>query len=177
MWETKQINIENTTYYFYNDQINLKDFDAKLLKIDQKDYSEIDIYYIGYVTMKKIGDYNNINSVNPLYLIINEMIGHAEEKNENKYLVLDYIFENKEVLEKYEEIWEDIKKEIENINGGKKKIKYGKDFKTIRFESNDNLPLNKPIKLRLWTTIIRSVFSEDDKFYSQLFLDDALYQL
>ena len=91
MWETKQINIENTTYYFHNDQINLKDFDAKLLKIDQKDYSEINIYYIGYVTMKKIGDYNNINSVNPLYLIINEMIGHVEcnsiqEKNENNYL-------------------------------------------------------------------------------------------
>ena len=131
MWETKQINIENTTYYFYNDQINLKDFDAKLLKIDQKDYSEIDIYYIGYVTMKKIGDYNNINSVNPLYLIINEMIGHAEEKNENKYLVLDYIFENKEVLEKYEEIWEDIKKEIETINGGKKKLNMEKILKQL----------------------------------------------
>ena len=131
MWETKQINIENTTYYFHNDQINLKDFDAKLLKIDQKDYSEIDIYYIGYVTMKKIGDYNNINSVNPLYLIINEMIGHAEEKNENKYLVLDYIFENKEVLEKYEEIWEDIKKEIENINGGKKKLNMEKILKQL----------------------------------------------
>ena len=54
MWETKQINIENTTYYFYNDQINLKDFDAKLLKIDKKDYNEIDIYYIGYVTIKKL---------------------------------------------------------------------------------------------------------------------------
>ena len=131
MWETKQINIENTTYYFHNDQINLKDFDAKLLKIDQKDYSEIDIYYIGYVTMKKIGDYNNINSVNPLYLIINEMIGHAEEKNENKYLVLDYIFENKEVLEKYEEIWEDIKKEIETINGGKKKLNMEKILKQL----------------------------------------------
>ena len=131
MWETKQINIENTTYYFYNDQINLKDFDAKLLKIDKKDYNEIDIYYIGYVTIKKIGDYNNINSVNPLYLIINEMIGHAEEKNENKYLVLDYIFENKEVLEKYEEIWEDIKKEIETINGGKKKLNMEKILKQL----------------------------------------------
>ena len=47
----------------------------------------------------------------------------------------------------------------------------------IRFESNDDLPLNKPIKLRLLTIIIRSVFSEDDKFYPQLFLDDALYDL
>ena len=94
MGETKQINIKNWSYYFYNDQIDLKDFDAKLLKIDKKDYNETDIYYIGYVTIKKIGDYNN-NSVNPLYLIINEMIGHLEEKNENKYLVLDEIDEIK----------------------------------------------------------------------------------
>ena len=127
MGKTKQINIKNRTCYFYNDQIDLKDFDARLLKIDKKDYNEIDIYYIGYVTIKKIGDYNNINSVNPLYLIINEMIGHFEEKNENKYLVLDEIDENKEVLNKYEEVWEGIKKEIETINGGEK-IEYGKDF-------------------------------------------------
>ena len=127
MGEIKQINIKNWTYYFYNDQIDLKDFNAKLLKIDKKDYNEIDIYYIGYVTIKKIGDYNNINSVNPLYLMINEMIGHFEEKNENKYLVLDEIDENKEVLKKYEEVWEGIKKEIETINGGEK-IEYGKDF-------------------------------------------------
>ena len=128
MGEIKHINSKNETYYFYNDQINLKDFDARLLKIDKKDYNEIDIYYIGYVTIKKIGDYNNINSVNPLYLMINEMIGHFEEKNENKYLVLDEIDEKKEVfLNKYEEFWEGIKKEIETINGGKK-IEYGKDF-------------------------------------------------
>ena len=127
MGEIKQIIIKNRTYSFYNDQIDLKDFDARLLKIDKKDYNEIDIYYIGYVTIKKIGDYNNINSVNPLYLIINEMIGHFEGKNENKYLVLDEIDENKEVLKKYEEVWEGIKKEIETINGGEK-IEYGKDF-------------------------------------------------
>ena len=79
------------------------------------------------MTIKIIGDYNNINSVNPLYLIINEMIGHFEEKNENKYLVLDETDENKEVLKRYEEVWEGIKKEIETINGGEK-IEYGKDF-------------------------------------------------
>ena len=95
MGEIKQINIKNRTYYFYNDQIDLKDFDAKLLKIDKKDYNEIDIYYIGYVTVKKIANCNNINSVNPLYLMINEMIGHFEEKNGNKYLVLDNVEENK----------------------------------------------------------------------------------
>ena len=127
MGKIRQINIKNRTYYFYNDQIDLKDFDARLLKIDKKDYNEIDIYYIGYVTIKKIGDYNNINSVNPLYLMINEMIGHFEEKNENKYLVLDDVDENKEVSKKYEEVWESVKKYIETINGGVR-VEYGKDF-------------------------------------------------
>ena len=52
MGKVKQINIKNRTYYFYNDQINLKDFDARLLKVDKKDYKGIDIYYIGYVAVK-----------------------------------------------------------------------------------------------------------------------------
>ena len=174
MGETKQINIKNRTYYFYKDQIDLKDFDAILSKIDEKYYNEIEIYYIGYVTIKKVGDYNNIDSVSPLYLMINEMIGHSEcnsiecnsveEKNKNKY------------LEKYEEVWEGIKKEIKTINKGEK-IEYGKDFKKIRFKSNDDLSLNKPIKLRLLTIIIRSTFSENGKFYPQLFLDGAVYDL
>ena len=95
MGEVKQVNIKNRTYYFYNDQISLKDFDARLLKVDKENYKEIDICYIGYVTVKKIANCNNINSINTLYLIINEMIGHFEEKNENKNLVLDDVDEKK----------------------------------------------------------------------------------
>ena len=53
MREIKQINIKNRTYHFYKDQIDLKDFDARLLKVDKKDYNEIDIYHISYVTVKK----------------------------------------------------------------------------------------------------------------------------
>ena len=103
MGEIKQINIKNRTYYFYNDQIDLKDFDAKLLKIDKKDYNDIDIYYVAYVTVKNFANCNNINSVNPLNLMIDEMIGHfvcnsIEEKNKNKYLILDDVDANKEVL-------------------------------------------------------------------------------
>ena len=127
MGEIKEINIKNRTYYFYNDQIDLKAFDAKFLKVDKKDYNETDIYYIAYVTVKKNDNCKNINSANPLYLMINEMIDHFEEKNENKYLVLDDVNENKEVSKKYEEVWEGVKKEIETINGGKK-IEYEKDF-------------------------------------------------
>ena len=67
MGKIRQINIKNQTYYFYNNQIDLKDFDATLIKIDKKECNKIDIYYIDCVTVKKIGHYNNINSVNPLY--------------------------------------------------------------------------------------------------------------
>ena len=115
MGEVKQINIKNQTYYFYNDQINLKDFDARLLKVDKKDYNEIDIYYIGYVTVKKIANCNNINSVNPLYLMINEMIGHFEEKSENKYLVLDDVDENKEVSKNIKKFGKVLKKKLKRL--------------------------------------------------------------
>ena len=127
MGEVKQINIKNRTYYFYNDQINLKDFDASMLKIDKKNYKEIDVYYIGYVTFKEIANCNNINSVNPLYLMIDKMIGHFEEKSGNKYLVLNDVDEIKEASKKYKEVWDGIKKETEKING-RKKIEYEKDF-------------------------------------------------
>ena len=80
MRKSKQINIKTRTYYFYNNQINLKYFDARLLRVDKKDYKEIDIYYIGYATGKKIPNRNNIKSGNHLYLMIKEIIGHFEEK-------------------------------------------------------------------------------------------------
>ena len=68
-------------------------------KLTKKNINKIDIYYIGYVTINKIGDYNNINSINPLYLMIDETIGHfdcnsIEEKNENKYSVFLMHFSN-----------------------------------------------------------------------------------
>ena len=83
---------------FYNDIIDLKDFDARLLKIDKKSYKNIGIYNIGYIAIKKIDDYENIYSVNPLYLIIAHASGYIEEKGVNKYLVFDSTDENKELL-------------------------------------------------------------------------------
>ena len=71
MGKVKQIEFNNRTYYFYNDVINLKNFELNLLKIDKKHYKDIDIYYIGYITIKKIGDREDIHSVNPLYLLVN----------------------------------------------------------------------------------------------------------
>ena len=75
MENIKQINIKNRTYYFFNDMIINKNFDSSLLKIDKKSYNNISIYYIGYITMKSISDYENIDSVNQLHLIIGEADG------------------------------------------------------------------------------------------------------
>ena len=75
MGEVKQINIKNRTYYFYNDMINLKNFEPNLLKIDKKLYKNIGISNIGYITIKKIDDYESIYVVNPLYLRINHANG------------------------------------------------------------------------------------------------------
>ena len=72
MRSIKEINIENRTYYFFDDMINIKGFDSNLLKIAKSPYKKVDVYYIGYITMKD-SDYLKINSVNPLYLIIDQM--------------------------------------------------------------------------------------------------------
>ena len=67
--------------------INIKNFNSGLLKINKMSYKNIDIYYIGYITIKSVSDYERIHSVNPLYFIIGKIDGYIEEKNGNKYLV------------------------------------------------------------------------------------------
>ena len=108
MGTIKQINIKNQTYYFCNDIIDLENFDSSLLKLDKKSYKVIGIYNIGYITIRKIGDCKNIYSVNPLYLCINHASRYIEEENENKYLIFDSIDKNKELLKKYNDVFNGI---------------------------------------------------------------------
>ena len=156
--------------------INIKNFHSNLLKIYKKSHKDINIYYIGYITIKSYGDCENIHSVNPLYLIINKAYGYIEEKNGSKYLVFDSENENNEVLKKYIEVCDGIKNEIETINGGKTS-EYDKDFMKIKFDSDDNLPLNKQLKFPTMTIVARSVFEDEGKFYPQVYLDEHLYEL
>ena len=109
MGNMKQINIKNCTYYFFNDMINIKDFDPDLIKIYKKSYKNIGSYYIGYITIKSISDYENISSVNPLYLIIGDVDGYIEENNGSEYLTFASTDKNKKVLEKYVKLWNEIK--------------------------------------------------------------------
>ena len=79
--------------------INLKNVEPNLLKINIKHYKGINIYYVRYITIKQIDDYESNYSVNPLYLQVNCANGYIEGKNENKYLIFDdFVDENKEVL-------------------------------------------------------------------------------
>ena len=152
-------------------------FDSSLLKIDKKHYKEIYIYYIEYITIKKIDDWESIYSVNPSYLLVSHASGYIEEKNGNEYLVFDdSVNENKELLKKYTDVWDGIKSKIKAINGGKEND-YGKDYMKIKFSSDDDLPLNKSLKFHAMAIFIRSVFEEDSKLYPQVFLDDVLYEL
>ena len=97
MGNTKQTNIKNGTYYFFNNMINIKDFDPRLIKIDKKSYKKIGIYHIGYITIKSISDCENINCVNPPYLMTSEVDGYIEENNGNKYLTFVSADKNKKV--------------------------------------------------------------------------------
>ena len=83
MVNIKQIMIKNRTYYFFQNMINIKNFYSNLLKIVKKSYKNIDIYYIRYIAIKNIDDYENVHGVNPFYLITNKVDVYIEESNGN----------------------------------------------------------------------------------------------
>ena len=123
MGQVKEVNIKNQTCYFFNDMSNMKNFHSDLLKINKKSPKDIDTYCVGYITIKKFTDYENIHSVNPLCLIIHSARGYFNEKNGEKYLIIDS-------TGKYEEVFSGIKSEIKTINGGKE-LFYKKNYARI----------------------------------------------
>ena len=149
--------------------INIKIFHSNLSKIDKKSHKDIDIYYISYITIKKFSDCENIHSVNPLYLIIPSVTAHFKEENGEKYLIIDS-------TEKYEEVFSRIISEIKTLNGGKE-LFYEKNYAGIGVNTEDDLPLNKPLKFPTLTLIIRCVLEKSEKLYPQIYLDKCLYEL
>ena len=152
MDETKELNIKNQTYYSFDDMIKKKNF--QLLKIDKKSHKDIDIYYIGYITIKKFSDCKNIHSVNPLYLIIDSATGYFKEEKDEKYLIIDS-------TKKYEEVFSGIKSKIETINDGKQ-LFHEEKYSRIGVNTDDDIPLNKPLKFPKLTIIIRCVLQNDE---------------
>ena len=138
--KVKDIDIRNRTYYLFNDMINIKNFDPNNIKIDEKSYKNILIYYIGYVKIKD-SKYVEINSVNPLYLIFIKVNGCFEEINGNKYLTLVPTNESKEKIKKYEELWIKIRDLIRSIT--KNSDDYQDKYMKIKFNSDDELDGSK----------------------------------
>ena len=93
----------------------------------------------------------------------------------NKYLVFDSTDENKELLKKYNNVFDGIMCKIKEVDDSERD--YENDHMKIKFNSNDDLPLKKPLKFHLITLTIKSVIEEDGKLYPQIFLDDSLYEL
>ena len=151
-----------------------------MLEIDKKSYKDIGIYNNGYITKKKIDDCKNINSLNPLYLNITHASRYIEEKGVNKYLVfgsmkLHSTDENKELLKKYNDVFSGIRNKIKKISGNE--CDYEKDYMKIKFNSDNDLPLNKQLKFHNMVITMISVFEEDGKLDPQVFLDDTLCEL
>ena len=169
---TKQLSIKNRTYYFYNDLINIINFEASNLKLDKKTSVGLDIYYISYVDKKPEW---NFNSVNPLYLMINRVDGFIEKKNGVKYLNISDTVKNSKILKKYNQVFDGIKYDIKKMNNNDSK--YDKDYIKIKFNSDDDISLDKELYFSAITVIIRCVFAKDGKYYPQVYLDECLYQV
>ena len=162
MGEVKKINIKSA-YHYFDDMIDIKDFHSNLLNIEKESHGDVDIYYISYIKTKKFSDYENVHSVNPLYLIIHSATGYFREKNGGKKLIIDS-------TEKYEEVFSVIKSEIETINSGKE-LFYEKHYARIGVNTDDDLPLSKQLKFPALTIIIRCILQNGKKLYPRIYLD------
>ena len=130
------------------------------------------IYNIKHITMKSL-DHANIDCESFLYLVFNNVGEYIiKESIKDKYLVFSYTDKKKETLEKYTKLLNEIKNQIETINGGKP-IEYKKDFKKIRFESHDDLSLGKVFSIII---VNKSILQEDNKYYLQVFLHECGYE-
>ena len=132
----------------------------------------LDIYYIGYVDKKPEW---SVNSVNALYLMINRIDGFFEQKIGNKYLNIADSVRNNEILKKYGQVFDGIKYYIKKIDG--RDGEYDKDYMKIRFNTDDDIPLNKVLYFLTITVTLRCVFEKDGKHHPQVYLDDCLYQV
>ena len=168
----KEITIKNLTYYFYNDIINLDEFDESKIKVDKKDVNYISIYYLGYEYKKKISECNVINSINPIYLKIIVMNRQFEKgKDDAWYLVIS---DKDDAYKKLVDILESIKNKITEKTWDV--VEYDNDYMKIKFESNNIFPRDKDVNIHITTIIIIAIFAKDGKYYPQLSLDDGLYK-
>ena len=160
MGTTKEINIKNRTYYFYNDIIDLDEFDVNKIKVDKKDFNDTDIYYLGYEHKKKISECNVINSVNLIYLRIININGQFEKGKDD---VWHLVIADKDVYKNFLDIFESIKNKITEKTWDA--LEYDKGYMKIKFENNNIFLIDKDVNIYTATIIIRAIFAKDGKYY------------
>ena len=159
--------------------VYLDDFDVKLVKVVRRESRiGVDIYYIGYVLEPK----DDINSINPSYLIVRHLFGHIEkiEGSSDRYLVVDE--NHKEVINVFDKLWKFIKDEINRLIKRNDKITFGNadnkisGYNKLRFSSDVDLPLDTLIELHMLTIVINCVIEKGNKYYPEIYLDEFLYE-
>ena len=169
----ESLEIKKASYYYYGDIVHAGEFDKNLIKVDKRE-SRIgaDIYYIGYIINKP---QCNINSVNPLYLILKNVKCTVEkiECSSDRYLVID--LSNKDVLNVFDDMFNFISNKINKIDGDDKQV-YG--YIRLKFNSDVDLPLNKLIKFHTLTVIVACVICKAIcKFYPVIYVDEGIFKV
>ena len=163
----------NHTYYFFKD---IKKIDPNLLSINKKCMKNTDavVYEIKYIMMQSI-DNQNIDREVPLCLSFSYVDAYIIEEDENKYLIFALTENNKEVLELYKKLWSETKKQVKTINSGKS-IKYKNDFMKIRFDSYDDLPLDKISCFSILDILRESVVQIKNEHYPQIYINECKHE-
>ena len=175
----ESLKIKSKSNYFWDDMVYLDDFDVKLVKVVRRESRiGVDIYYIGYVLEPK----DDINSINPLHLIVRHLFGRIEkiEGSSDRYLVVDE--NNKEVINVFDKLWKFIKDEINRLIKRNDKITFGNadnkisEYNKLRFSSDVELPLDTLIEFHMLTIVINCVIEKGNKYYPEIYLEECLYE-
>ena len=166
------MNIKNQKHLICNDLFDIGKFNSNLLDIEKKESIGANIYYVEYIREWP----DEIITASPIYLRIDELFGYIDKINDKKYLNISLKPGNGDILLAYEKVWNDIRKGIKEVNDGKD-VKYDRNLKRIKFECDDNLPLDKLLKLHRLVLIIRHVIEINEKYYPQIFLENCFYEV
>ena len=176
--DIKSLETKNKTNYNWDDIICINNFDVNSLEIIKRE-SRIgaNIYYSGYV-LNPDYDYDTID---PLYFVINRLIGYIEEieGSSDKYLVVAKSVRNKDIISVLDTVWGSIENKIEdkinpipNIYSNIIKIK---DYDKFRFNSDIDLPLDTSTEFRSLVINVSCIIEKDNKYYPEIYLDECLY--
>ena len=165
----ESLKIKTKSNYYWDDMVYLDDFDVKLVKaVRRESQIGVDIYYIGYVLEPE----DDINSINPLYLIVKDLFGRIEkiEGSDDRYLVVDE--NDKKVMNVFDKLLRFIEDKITFGNADNKISEYNK----LRFSSDVHLPSDTLMKFHILTIFINCVIEKGNKYYPEIYLDDCLYE-